>query len=749
MNMVGRKGMSRRTLLKTGGALVLYFSSSPGLLLAQEEEAEVVDQSGELPGSLADYPYVDSWIRIGGDESITVFTGKAELGQGIKTAITQIAAEQLQVEFPRIELHTADTGQTPNEGYTAASHSMEESGTAILHASAYLRRIMRDLAARELGIPAEELTLENGVFMSGSGERLSYGQLVTGRSLHVRVSEQRDFLDPGSYTIMGQSVPRVDIPGKLTGQPSYVHDLTLERMVHARVVRPPRRGARLAGLDTSEVENLPGLLQVVRDGDYLGVIAEQEFQAIRAMRALEAAAEWEGGDPLPSETEIYEYIRQLPSEDNVLIGADSAPSPPAGAAVVEATFTRPYQMHASIGPSCAVGLYENGQLTVWSHTQGVYPDRAAIAEMMRMDENAVRVIHMEGAGCYGHNGADDAAADAALLARALPGRPVRLQWMREHEHVWEPYGSAMVVTVRGSVSDTGEITSWNYEVWSNPHSTRPGPAGNLLPAQLLSAPFEPERPGNIPQPAGGADRNSVPGYTIPNARVVEHFIRQMPLRTSALRSLGAYMNVFALESFMDDLAAAAGVDPVEFRLTRLEDPRAREVVTAAADAFGWSDWERGPGRGRGFAYARYKNLAAYCAVAIEAEVERTSGRIRLGRAVAASDSGQVVNPDGIRNQIEGGLVQSASWTLFEQVHFNEDGVTSMDWAGYPILRFRSVPESVEVHVIDRPGEPFLGTGEASQGPTAAAIANAVADATGVRIRDLPLHPERVRTALRR
>nr|CAD6438784.1 xanthine dehydrogenase family protein molybdopterin-binding subunit [Rhizobium sp. Q54] len=749
MTLCDRTILSRRGLLKGGGAAVVSFALLPSLAQAQQEEAEVVDQGGELPGSLADYPYLDSWIRIADDDTITVFTGKAELGQGIKTAFIQIAAEQLKVELPRIQLFTADTARTPNEGYTAASHSLEESGTAILHAGASMRMLLSDLAAEALGVPVTQLTLEDGVFRTGAGETRSYGELVRGRSLHVRASEQWQNIDPAAFTIMGTPVQRVDIPAKLTGGAAYVHDLKLPGMVHARLVRPPRRGARLAGVDTASVESLPGVLRVVRDGNYLAVIAEGEFQAIKAMRALEKAAQWQGGDTLPADNEIFDHLRQLPADVSVIAGPSTQATPPAGDRVVEATFTRPYQMHASIGPSCAVGLFDNGQMTVWSHTQGAFPDRAAISEMLGMDENSVRVIHMEGAGCYGHNGADDAAADAALLARALPGRPVRVQWMREHEHQWEPYGSAMVVTVRGSVSATGDITSWNYEVWSNPHSTRPGPAGNLLPAQLIAQAFQMAEPTNIPQPAGGADRNAVPGYTIPSARVVEHFIPQMPIRTSALRALGAYMNVFSLESFMDELAKAAEMDPVDFRLARLDDSRAREVVQTAADKFGWADWQRSPGKGRGFAYARYKNLAVYCAVALEVEVEPTSGRIQIGRAVAATDSGLVVNPDGIRNQIEGGLVQSASWTLFEQVHFKEDGITSIDWAGYPIMRFQTVPQSVEVHIIDRPDQPFLGTGEGSQGPTGAAIANAVADATGVRFHDLPLTPERVRMALRR
>lgn len=737
--------LSRRSVLAGTGALFVAFSISRRVG-AQGEEAEVVDQTGPLPGSLEDYPYLDSWIRIGADDSIQVFTGKAELGQGIKTAVMQVAAEQLQVDFTRIELHTADTALTPNEGYTAASHSMEESGTAILHAAAEVRRILLALAAERFGVPVEQLSVEDGKVSDGNGTTLSYGQLVSDEVLHVeaRASDARQ--DPSSYTIMGQSVPRVDIPAKLTGGVAYVQDLRLPGMVHARVVRPPRPDARLQEVDSVAVEEMPGVVAVVREGNYLAVVAEGEYQAIKAMRQLEAAATWSGGKTLPRPDEVPQWLKSRRADRSTVHERGTPPGASAGR-TVEATYYRPYQMHGSIGPSCAVGLFEDGKLTVYSHTQGVYPDRAAISEMLSMPEEAIHVIHMEGAGCYGHNGADDAAADAAIIARAVPGRPVRVQWMREDEHQGEPYGSAMLVSARGMLDEDGNIADWRYELWSTTHVTRPPPAANMLPARLLDKGFDEPKIVNIPQPAGGADRNAVPPYTFPNARVIENFIRDMPLRVSALRSLGAYMNVFALESFMDELAGAAQADPVDFRLRNLTDPRERAVIERAAEEFGWADWKGESGRGRGFAYARYKNLAAYCAVALDLRVDRETGRIRIGRVVAACDSGQVVNPDGIRNQVEGGIVQSASWTLYEHVRFNEAEIESRNWASYPILRFPAAPEHVEVHIIDRPGEPFLGTGEASQGPMAGAIANAFADATGARLREIPFTRDRVRKAL--
>jgi CO/xanthine dehydrogenase Mo-binding subunit len=350
----------------------------------------------------------------------------------------------------------------------------------------------------------------------------------------------------------------------------------------------------------------------------------------------------------------------------------------------------------------------------------------------------VRCVQLDGSGCYGHNGADDAAADAALLAMALPGRPVRVQWTREQEHGWEPYGSAMISRARAALGLDGRIAGWDYSVRSCVHATRAGPAGSLLPAWLLAHPRTPPPPRPLPLPEGGGHRNAAPIYSIPNARVAYEFVAAMPLRVSALRSLGAYMNIFSIESFIDELAQTAKADPVDFRLRHLDDPRARAVVKVAAERFGWADYRRRQDHGRGFAFARYKNLAAYLALATEVEVDRKSGRVRLRRAVAAVDCGEAVNPDGVENQIQGGILQSLSWTLHERVGFDRTRITSRDWSSYPILRFGEIPDDVEVHVLDQPGAPFLGTGEAAQGPTAAAIANAIADATADRLRDIPL-----------
>jgi CO/xanthine dehydrogenase Mo-binding subunit len=721
--------MNRRQFFIHGGALVVGFTLWPSLAAAK------------LPGSLDKQPLLDAWIRIGADGSVTVFTGKVELGQGIKTALIQVAAEELMLEPRRIELVTADTARTPDEAYTAGSQSMQESGTAILNAAAQVRELLVELAAARFGVAGESLTVQNGAVRAPDGRSASYGELVTGQTLHRPAREQGRLRDPSTRTVMGKPLQRVDIPAKLTGETIYVHDLRLPGMVHARVLRAPSYEARLRSLDAAGVEKMPGVLKIVRDGSFVAVIAEREFQAVSALRALAKTSRWDERPSLPVQKDLYSHLQGLPSQDNVLVAGKSS-----GPWTVEASYRRPYQMHGAIGPSCAVGVFRNAMVTVWTHSQGVYPLRAAIAEMLRMPDERVRCIHMEGSGCYGHNGADDAAADAALIAVAFEGRPVRVQWMREDEHAWEPYGSAMVTGAKARL-EGGAIADWQYEVWSSTHSMRPGPAGNLAPARFLERPFSPATPRQIPQPAGGGDRNAIPLYKFRNTRVVDHFLPAMPLRVSALRALGGYMNVFSIESFMDELASAAGADPVEFRLRHLEDARAAEAIRTAAERFGWAGYRKQPGRGRGFAFARYKNLAAYAAIACEVEVERESGRVRMLRAVAATDSGEAVNPDGIRNQIEGAIIQSLSWTLHEAVSFDATRVTSQDWAGYPILRFPELPDSVEVHVINRAGQPFLGTGEAAQGPAAAALANAIADATGVRIREIPFTAARVRDAI--
>jgi CO/xanthine dehydrogenase Mo-binding subunit len=736
--------IDRRRVLAGGGALIVSFSLSGAL--AQQQNAPTAAPAPSPPGSLKTSPYLDAWIRIDANGSIEVFTGKAELGQGFKTAFQQIAAEEFDVAFESLKVTTADTRLTANEGYTSGSNSMKDSGTAIQNAAAQARELLLAEAANRLGLSAETLWTADGAVIAPDGKRLSYGELVRDDMLHVQAQPKSKLKDPATFKVIGRSVPRVDIPAKVTGGAAYVQDMRLPGMVHARIVRPLSYGAQLIECDTAAVEKLPGLVKVVRDGNFLAVVAEKEFQSIKAMNALAAAAKWQETASLPKQDDLLAVLTSLPTQTSTIF--ERGKSQATSQKTIEATYTRPYQAHGSIGPSCAVAQLIDGEMTVWTHTQGVYPDRQGIAEMLRMPPASVRLIHVEGSGCYGHNGADDAAADAALIARALPGRPVRVQWMREQEHAWEPFGPAMVTKLKASLDSNGKIADWHFDVWSNTHSMRPGGAGSMLAAQHMAQPFAVPAPRPLPLPEGGGDRNAIPIYAFPNAQVVHHFIPAMPLRISAMRALGAYHNVFSIESFMDELAGLAGVDPVEFRLKHLEDQRGRAVIEKAAQNFGWRSGQKAPqDRGFGFAFARYKNLAAYCAIASEVEVNRETGRPRLVRAVAAVDSGQVVNPDGLINQIEGAIVQSMSWTLYESVSFDDTRITSIDWQTYPILRFDAVPDSIEVHIIDRPGQPFLGSGETGQGPAAASIANAIANATGKRLRNLPLTRKRIKHAI--
>jgi CO/xanthine dehydrogenase Mo-binding subunit len=725
------RGPSRREVLGAGGALVISFALAPTTRAA-------------LPGDLDKAPYLDSWLRIGGDGRITVFTGKAELGQGIRTAIPQVAAEELDVTPESIELVTADTARTPDEGFTAGSHSMQDSATAVRNAAAQARALLIAEAARQFGLPAEGFSTSNGVIVAPDGRTLGFGALAERLSLHVQVQPDAPLKSPQAYRLIGRSLPRVDIPAKLAGGTAFVQDLRLPGMVHARVVRPPGYGARLITANVDAVARMPLVLKVVREGDYLAVVAAREWEAIEAARALRESARWTPPKALPDQAHIRELLQRLPAQD---IEVMKGPAP-SSARMRKARFTRPFLMHASIGPSCAVALYENGALTVWTHSQGVFPLRKALSELLRLPVQAIRCIHAEGAGCYGHNGADDAAADAALIARAMPGRPVRVQWSRDDEHAFEPYGPAMVVEIEGAVGTGGTVTDWRHAVWSNTHTQRPSTGALLLQNALLLYPLPVPPPRPIPMPEGGGDRNSIPLYDFPKSNIVYHFIPEMPLRVSALRSLGGQMNVFAIESFMDELAEDAHTDPVAFRLAHLADPRAKAVIEAAARAFGWNDWKpRRQHSGKGFAFARYKNLASYCAIALDLSVDPKTGAIHLGRIVAAVDAGEAVNPDGIKNQIEGGIVQAASWTLFEEVTFDSARITSRDWNSYPILRFSAAPESVEVIVLDHPGEPFLGVGESAQGPASAAIANALAHAANIRLRNLPFTSARVSAAL--
>ena len=746
-----RRTVSRRDLLKAGTGLVVAIAHAPLVALAQDSGAPT-----PLPGSLNANRLLAAWLRVNPNGTVTVFTGKVEFGQGIASALAQVAADELDVGYQRIDMVTADTSRTPDEGFTSGSQSIEQSGTAIRFACAEARQILLAAAAARLGVEAGDLTVADGTIAAPGGKQTSYWEVTTDAMLRREATAKPKPKAAREHQLIGQSLARRDIPSKFTGGGAYLQDLRLPGMLHGRIGRPPVPRAELLSIDAAALKAMPGVVEVVRDGSFVAVVCEREEQAINARLALRELAVWSRPELPPTLADTFDRPDPgLQAQDSVAY-EKKASSASAAVRQIEARYTRAFQLHASIGPSCAVAHSVDGKLTIWTHSQGVFALSGDIARALGLAPASVICVHLEGAGCYGHNGADDVAFDAALLARALPGRPVRVQWMRDDEFMWEPFGSAMSVKLRASLSADNHIVDWRHELWSYPHSRRPGgrEGVNLLAAWYLAHPLQPTFPADVPLPNGGSDRNAIPLYDFPNQKILKHYMPDAPLRTSSLRALGAYANIFAIESFMDEAAAAAGADPVEFRLRHLRDERAHAVIEAAARNSGWrpsalGDGGRGSGgtlRGLGMGFARYKNHACYCAVVAEVEVDRSSGIVRITRAWAAVDAGLAINPDGIVNQIEGGLIQSASWTLKEAVKIDRSGVQTKSWSDYPILRFSEVP-AVEVDVIQRPTEDPLGVGEGAQGPTGAAIANAIAAATGRRLRDIPFTPERVIAAL--
>ncbi|MEH2471990.1 nicotinate dehydrogenase subunit B [Nitrobacteraceae bacterium AZCC 2161] len=741
--------ISRRRVLQSG-ALVVSFAMMPPavaqLVGGGEGGPGPAAKAPTLPGSLKEFPILDSWIRIEGDGHVTVFTGKAELGQGSATALWQVAAEELDLPRERVRIVTADTGRTPNEGFTAGSHSMQDSGTAIANAGANVVMLLKRAAAKQWSVDEQSIeTSGDGFLVSSDGRRAAYGELAAGLDLHVSAIANAPRRDPAKYRQIGKAVPRLDIPAKLTGGQAYVQDMRLPGMLHARVLRGPSFGTAYTNSDLDALAKMPGVTKVVRNGSFLSVVAEGEWQAISALRRYQES-NWQRTTPMLPKNDVVEVLKKLPAQEYTVL--DTHNEVAAGVKMVSARYSRPWILHGSIGPSCAVALYEDGLLTVWTHTQGVFPLRGALAELLRFPPEKIRCIQTPGSGCYGHNGADDVAADAALTAVAMPGHPIRMQWMREQEFGWEPLGAAMFTEVEATLDAEKRIVAWNYDVRSNSHNTRPGSAGNLAAGLEIENPIAKPVPKPIPMPEGDGQRNSNPLYDLPNMHVLYHFVPDMPLRVSALRSLGAHLNVFSIESMMDELARAADADPLEFRLAHMRDARARVVMETLGSKFGWADRKKGDGRrGYGMAFARYKNLGAYCAVAMEIDVNRDTGEVAIKRVNAVTDAGEPINPDGIRNQIEGAIIQALSWTTREMMPFDAAHRTAFDWSGYPISRFSNIPESLVVDIVPAKGLPFLGAGEAGQGPASAAFANAIADATSIRMRDMPLSPAKLKTAI--
>ena len=752
--------LSRRSFIKAG--VLCYGFNWIGVQGAQ-------DKPQVLPGSLKNNPRLDAWLNLHPDGSITMLTGKVELGQGILTALTQIVADELDVSLDVIKVISGDTSLTPDEGVTSGSLSIQDSGTALRFACAEVRQMLVDAASLKLSTPANALIIQNGVIKTStapSAPSIRYTELLSDIN-YARTATARTEPKPSPlHKLIGSDLKRRDIPGKVSGKPMYVQDLRLPNMVHARVIRPAAPRASLISFDSDKVSRLPGVIKVVRDGNFLGVIALREEQAIQASRVLKDSCQWQTPNDLPpSGAGFFEHMLKQKTQDDVVSQKTNPAFSTRQEKTISRRYTRPYIAHASIGPSCAVALWTNEgdatqnveRVNVWCHSQGVFPLRGDLSKALRLPAQQITVSHHEGSGCYGHNGADDVALDAALFARALPGTPVRLQWMREDEFAWEPLGSPMVVDLSAELSESGDIVNWQHELWSYTHSTRPyDPDGcNLLASWYLDKPLKAGPSRNIPQPSGGSDRNAVPLYDFPNQKVTNHLIQFMPIRTSALRTLGAFCNVLAIESFMDELALHSNQDPVAFRLKHLKDPRAIAVIERVAQMAKWRPGEEGfvkdKGRtpqssktgferkGRGIGFAKYKNMAIYCAVVAEVIVNTQTGRVRVEHAYSAVDAGLIINPNGLKNQIEGGLIQATSWSLLERVNYNSQQINTNRWSEYPILKFSEVPR-LEVELINRPSERSLGVGEGAHGPMAAAIANAIHSACGQRLRQTPLKP---------
>jgi CO/xanthine dehydrogenase Mo-binding subunit len=689
----------------------------------------------KLPVSLVANPKLSSWVRFSAEGHVMISPGKVEIGQGIVTALAQIAADELDVDIGRVQMIRASTSGSPNEGVTSGSLSVQQSGRAVRHVCAEVRQIFLRAASDRLGVDVDTLDIRDGTLSGPGNARTSYWELADDISLDRDATPGGTVKSSAQRTLAGNSVQRIDLPDKVFGRRRFIHDSPLPEMLHGRVMRPELSGAKLAALSQDHARAIAGLVAIVRDGNFAGVVSETEDGADAALAALRKGATWTQGATLPDEDGLAAWLKAQPTE-SVIIDKKMASQNGKKSRTVRRQYSRPYIAHGSIAPSCAMAQWSGDRVHVWSHSQGVYFLRDDLALVLKLPLENITVEHMEGAGCYGHNAADDVALDAVLLARQAGGRPVRVQWSRADEMSQAPFGAAMAIEIEADLGPSGEIVEWRHSVWSNGHTARPGRSNSsaLLAATEIAEPFPRYISTNPPLAnGGGADRNSIPLYDFPSWQIDCHRLLTMPIRTSALRTLGAQGNVFAIESFLDELAIESGEDPVALRLRHLRDVRAQDVVRAAASRAGWKPARRA-GFGHGLGFARYKNTGAYCAVV--AEIEGAED-IRVKRLTIAVDVGEAINPDGVINQIEGGAIQATSWVLKERVRFDRQRITSNNWTDYPILRFSEVPE-VNVEIIPRPDLDPLGAGEAAHGPVTAAIANAVFDALDVRVRHLPI-----------
>lgn len=696
-----------------------------------------------LPVSLAANPRLSSWVKFTGEGRVAISPGKVEIGQGIVTALAQIAADELDVEIGRIEMIRASTAASPNEGVTSGSLSIQQSGRALRHACAEVRQRFLAAASERLGVDASLLGVDDGTISGPGNVRTSYWELSGDVSLDHDVTAGTVAKSAVARSVAGHSIQRVDIPDKVFARPRFIHDCVLPGLVHGRVLRPDISGAKLIALEEAAARAVSGLIALVRDGSFVGVVADSEAAAEAALKALRKGATWSAGEPLPDENDLAGFLKSQPVETTIIDTKAAATTK--AARTLRRQYARPYIAHASIAPSCAMAQWDGDRVHVWTHSQGVYLLRADLAIVLRLPAEDIVVEHMEGAGCYGHNAADDVALDAVLLAKAAGGRPVRVQWSRHDEMSHAPFGAAMAIEIEADLDADNEIVGWRHGIWSNGHAARPGRAAQpaLLAASEIANPYPRMISTNPPAAnGGGGDRNSVPLYDLPAWTITSHRLLTMPVRTSALRTLGAQGNVFAIESLLDEIAALRGEDPIAFRLRHLRDERAKDAIRAAARRAAWKP-ERRSGVGHGVGFARYKNTGAYCAAIAEIE---GANDIRVKRLTLAVDVGEAINPDGVINQIEGGAIQATSWVLKERVRFDRTRITSTSWTDYPILTFSEVP-AVDVEIIQRPETEPVGAGEAALGPVTAAIANAVHDCLGVRVHDLPITRDKIIAAM--
>ena len=758
-------GFARRDFLKTAGALIVSFSMGD----PRTAEAQF---GGPVPGS-PPIGQLDSWIAIAADGAVAAYSGKEELGQGIATAQAQLVAEELSVPFERVNLIYCDTGLTPDQAYTAGSqsHPANFNHDNLGQAGATAREALLRLGSERLVVPVDQLTAVDGKIQvkSDPARSVSYGELVGGKKFNLALDKNAKRKPASEWTVLGKPVHRPDIPELVTGKFEFVHNVRVPGMLHGKVVRPPSVGATVVSVDESSVKNVPGLVKVVVKKNFVGVVAEKPWQAIQAANQLKVT--WSPGPGLPSRATYYDHLRMQPSRDALGVDSKDVDEKLAGAAtVVKATYLHPYQMHGSMGSSCAVAQVDGDKATVWSPTQGVWYQKTTLGMILGLKAENVRVIFRRGSGCYGLNGADTVTYDAAILSQAV-GKPVRVQLSRKDEMAWENYGNAYVIDERVGLDAQGNIVAWHHESWSPNRGNRPGPGtpGNIITGYLAGfepQPFRPQSPAAPPRTYNNG-ANSVPSYvagnvggreqgtgTVKSERVLTHNV-ESPFWTGPLRSPNRLQNTFAHESVMDEIAAKVKVDPAAYRLRHLRDPRLIDVVKEVAKAANWearpspkpSIPKTGVVTGRGMACVLYEGDNGYSAIVAEVEVNQDTGRVMAKRFVVCNDVGPVSNPDGLRNQIEGGALQGMSRALLEEVTWDDQKVTSVDWRTYRTLPLGFAVPKIETVLLNRPEEEATGAGETSITVAAAALANAIFDATGARIREIPFTPERVKAAL--